>query len=123
MTKIEEFKAFVKTKPILISYVKNGSMTWQKFYELWALYGTDDEAWNKYISPEEKVTPKQEAFGMNDIFNALKKVDMDSIRKNITGIQKAISLIQEITNKGEPKENYDVKQPYNPRAVYRKFED
>ena len=40
--KQEEFKNFVRTKPELIKYVQNGKMTWQKFYELYDLYGTDN---------------------------------------------------------------------------------
>lgn len=47
--KQEEFKNFVRTKPELIKYVQNGKMTWQKFYELYDLYGTDESVWNKYI--------------------------------------------------------------------------
>ena len=47
--KQEEFKNFVRTKPELIKYVQNGEMTWQKFYELYDLYGTDESFWNKYF--------------------------------------------------------------------------
>jgi hypothetical protein len=123
MEKIEEFKSFVRTKPELISYVKNGTMTWQKFYELWVLYGPDHEEWNKYKNVEQKNTSKQEALvGLTDIFNMLKKVDLDAVRTNINGVQKAIGLIQEITSKGDsPK--VDLKEPYNPRPMYRRFED
>lgn len=122
MKKIEEFKSFVKTKPSLISYVRKGDMTWQKFYELWYLYGPNHEEWNKYGGVEEKSTTKQEAFGLVDIFNIVKKVDMDSVRKSISGIQKAIGLIQDMTSKSDsPK--VDTKEPYNPRPIYRRFED
>lgn len=123
MNKMEEFKMFVKTKPSLISYVRSGEMTWQKFYELWYLYGADHEVWKKYSNVEDTGVTKQDAFGITDIFNMLKKVDMNSVRNNIASIQKAISLVQEITNKGEKVENIDVKQPYNPRPMYRRFED
>ena len=47
--KHEAFKNFVKTKPELIKFVQNGKMTWQKFYELYDLYGEDEKVWNKYI--------------------------------------------------------------------------
>ena len=42
MTNIDNFKSFVKKNPKLITFVKNGSMSWQKFYELYDLYGEDD---------------------------------------------------------------------------------
>lgn len=122
MTKIDDFKSFVQTKPELISYVKKGTMTWQKFYELWYLYGPDHEEWNKYKETEAKSIPKVEGFGLPDIFNMLKKIDLEGVRSNINGIQKAIGLIQDITNKGSsPK--VDVKEPYNPRPIYQRFED
>ena len=39
----ETFKAFVKQHPELAQYVRNQQMTWQKFYELYDLYGEDDQ--------------------------------------------------------------------------------
>lgn len=122
MNKIEEFKSFVKTKPVLITYVRNGKMTWQQFYELWYLYGPNHEEWNKYGTIEEKETTKQEGFSLADVFNTLKRVDMDSVRKNISGIQKAIGLIQDITSKGDSSK-VETKEPYKPRPIYRRFED
>jgi hypothetical protein len=47
MTK-EDFKNFVRNKPELASYVTNGDRTWQKFYELYDIYGEDESIWNKY---------------------------------------------------------------------------
>ena len=50
MAKIDEFKMYVKKNPKLINYVKDGSMTWQGFYEIYDLYGEDNNAWSKYLS-------------------------------------------------------------------------
>ena len=41
MTNVDNFKSFVKKNPNLISYVRNGNMTWQKFYEIYDLYGEE----------------------------------------------------------------------------------
>ena len=49
MSQIDNFKAFVKKNPSFANYIKDGSMTWQKFYELYDLYGEDESVWNKYI--------------------------------------------------------------------------
>ena len=123
MTKIDDFKAFVKTKPSLITHVKNGSMTWQKFYEVWDLYGPDHSEWDKYnVSTEDRTTSKQEAFGWNEIVNMVKKLDMTTVQKNLTGIQKAIGLVQDMTNKGTGAASV-AKEAYTPRPIYRKFED
>lgn len=125
MNKIDEFKNFVRTKPQLISYVRSGEMTWQKFYELWFLYGADHEVWNKYNVNKDtnKTESKQESFNLTEFFKAFKNVDLETVRQSITGIQKAIGLVQEITNKGNHQENIEIKEPYKPRPIYRRFED
>ena len=35
---LDNFKKFVKENPKLVNFVRNGDMTWQKFYELYDLY-------------------------------------------------------------------------------------
>lgn len=120
MEKIEEFKSFVKTKPELISYVRNNEMSWQKFYELWYLYGPDNDEWNKYKGVSVKTNSNS---GVNDFLNSLKKVDMGNIRNNIAGIQKAISLVQEIIGKDSKTDNINPKDGYKPRPIYKRFED
>ena len=42
MSKKEEFKTFIKNNPGFIKYVNNGEMTWQKFYEMYDLYGEEN---------------------------------------------------------------------------------
>jgi hypothetical protein len=48
---------------------------------------------------------------------------MESVRNNIVGIQKAIGLIQEMTNKGDTTDTANIREPYKPRPIYRRFED
>ena len=50
MSKKEEFKEFVKKNPSLINHVNNNQMTWQKFYELYDMYGDNNDIWDKYIN-------------------------------------------------------------------------
>ena len=40
--KKEEFKQFVRQNPGLIKYVKSGEMSWQKYYEIYDLYGENE---------------------------------------------------------------------------------
>ena len=49
----EDFKKFVNLHPELISYVNNNQMTWQKFYDMFSLYGTDNSVWNEYLKKED----------------------------------------------------------------------
>ncbi len=86
----EEFKAFVKTKPELADYVLDNTMTWQKFYELYDMYGEDDTIWQKYSKKENRT---------NDISNKIGKFDADSIQKHIETAQKALDIFSELANK------------------------
>ncbi len=118
MDKKEEFKKFVKTKPELIDFIKNGDMSWQKFYELYDLYGDDRNVWNKYnnIKKESNIN-----FGkINDI---IKGVNMDSIQEHIGTAQKALGLVQELTNKGASNISKVTKGPQSPRPINKFFGD
>lgn len=119
--KNEEFKRFVRTKPELIKYVQSGEMTWQKFYELYDLYGEDESVWNKYILNNDR--------NINDsiskITNMVKNVDVDSIKSHINTAQKAIDFVQDLTKKTPPSNlgNNLNKGPVAPRPLNKFFED
>ena len=114
MSSKEEFKNFVRTNPALSDFVNNGSMTWQKFYDMFSLYGTDNSVWNEYLKKEDKEVNKT---SLSDIIDMIKKIDTDSLQKNITTINKALGLIGTLIMKDESTDTY------TPRPLYKKFED
>lgn len=113
----EEFKQFVSSHPELIKFVNNGNMTWQKFYEMYSLYGNKNEAWEDYFNNDSKVSSKIKSTSISDILDAIKKIDVDTVQKNITTINKALALIGTLLTKDE------VEDVYSPRPLYKKFED
>lgn len=122
----EEFKAFVRTKPELVNYVSTGEMSWQKFYEIWSLYGNDDKVWAKYgAKKEEKETSKDssEGFSFSSLVDSIKKVDMNSVQKGINSMQKAIELLQGFTTGGAASSAAKSASEYSPRQLFKKFED
>jgi hypothetical protein len=108
----EAFKDFVRNNPSLIKYVKNGSKTWQDFYELFNLYGSDDSVWNEYLSDRSV----NQSF---DFVSFIKGIDLDSVQDGITSIQRVLGVVQDFTNK----ENVSTKDEYTPRPLYKHFED
>lgn len=119
--KQEEFKNFVRTKPELIKYVQNGEMTWQKFYELYDLYGTDESIWNKYILRDRSGVEDS----ISKITNMVKNVNVDSIKSHINTTQKAIDFVSDLTKKN-PTSNIAenlTKGPVSPRPLNKFFED
>lgn len=118
----EEFKAFVRKKPELISYVTKGDMTWQRFYEIWALYGDDDKVWDKYKNTvEEKNSYNNQNFNFSSFIDWVKNVDMNQVQKGVNSVQKVIGLLQGLT--GSSKLDESSSSSYEPRQIFKKFED
>ena len=94
MTKIDNFKLFVKNNPNLITYVRNNTMSWQKFYELYDLYGEDNNVWNEYLNKDTTVnTTKTESKKSNkfsDILDMAKNLDTNKLQDGISSVQKAL---------------------------------
>ena len=121
MKKKEEFKNFVRKNPSLIKYVKKGEMNWQQFYEIYDLYGEEENAWNEYLTKEE-VTEKTETktnVTVGDFFSFLKTIDLDSVQETVNSLQRVIGMFGDLTNK-----NTEIpKQEYKPRPLYKHFDD
>lgn len=114
----EEFKIYVKDHPELIKYVKSGDMTWQKFFEIYSIYGNDKSVWDKYFNDDKIVSNTKENMSVSDLINMVKNVDLDSVQKNINNISKALGLVQSLITKDEMPTD-----TYTPRPLYKKFED
>ena len=114
----ESFKIFAKSHPELVSHIKSGNMTWQKFYEIYDIYGEDQKAWEPYLNNQ---TNKSNINGFTNILNG---IDSDSIQKHINTAQKAIGVVQELIGKGKTTSVSNLaKGPINPRPINKFFED
>lgn len=119
----ETFKMFVRSNPRLLDYVKNNQMTWQKFYEMYDMYGENNSIWNDYlgantISSTSSISSK--TIGdtpIKDIFNMVKQMDLETVRKGVDGLQKAVGLMQDLTSNRRGNTNYQA------RPLYQHLED
>lgn len=116
MSKLE-FKTFVRTNPNLINYVNNNTMTWQKFYEMFELYGADNDIWNNYLINNSSSTKNLSDKSIKDVFNMIKDIDLNKVQQTIDNIQKTISVFSDLAiNKTNSFETDNT-------PIYKKFED
>ena len=114
----ETFKSFARLHPELANTVLKGNATWQQLYEIFEVYGENNAIWNNYYTPSVVENLSNSATTIKDFMNTLKNLDMDSVQKGITNVQKTIGLLQDIglgSKKGTP--------PYEPSPIYKRFED
>ena len=128
----EQFKEFVKMHPELVSYVKSGEMTWQKFFELYSLYDDDNNIWNEYIKKQNNnisdinninsYNNNSKSQNFTEIFNLIKNIKPDIIQQNITSLQKFLGFISDLIS--DNKNNNDTQRNiYTPRPTHKMFED
>ena len=131
--KKEEFKQFVKENPKLIKFVKSNEMTWQKFYEMYDLYGKDENVWKDYIGvTEEQVNTVETVektskavnagiagLSLSEVVNWFKNVDLDGLQEGIGNVQRVLGVFQDFNKK----DTKPAKETYKPRPLYKHFED
>ena len=114
MNNLDKFKQFVRLNPTFASYIKDGTMTWQKFYELYDMYGEDSEIWNDYKNNSSKKSNTT----LNDIINLAKNIDVDKFQEGVNSLSKAVGLFSDLfATKNQSSSEY------SPRAIYRRFDD
>ena len=74
--------------------------------------------WNTYLQSPSKEISKETT--LNDIVTTIKGVDLETVQNGIQNMQKAISLLQDI---GIGKAKDIPKSTYEPRQMYKYFED
>ena len=113
MNNLDNFKKFIRNNPTFANYIKDNTMTWQKFYELYDMYGEESSVWDEYRQEKKKSTT------INDIVNMAKNIDMDKFQDGINSLSKAVGLFSDLfANKNASNPN-----TYKPRAIYKRFED
>ncbi len=118
MSKKEEFKEFMRNRPELLEYVRNKEMTLQSFYEIYDVYGNDDNAWKAYERGTNPgmITPTK-------ISEIMKNINLDEIQKHVNTAQKALGIVEDLTSKGTNSVKDIVKGPVAARPLNKFFED
>lgn len=118
MNKVDAFKEFAKSNPALANYLKkHPDMNWQKFYELYDIYGDDKKMWQQYLTDSNQSSPLDT---FKDLF---KNIDTKTLQDQIASAQKALGFIEELTSKGAKNVNDMPKGPKAPRPLNKFFGD
>ena len=97
--------------------VRNNNTTWQSLYELYDIYGENENIWNKYLTSSHKDT-----FSIKGLLNTIKSIDIASLEENINSIQKAVSLVEELTKETKKEEvKAEKSKGYNETKVILKI--
>lgn len=117
---LDNFKTFVRNNPSLINYVRNKEMSWQDFYEMFSLYGSENHIWDKYLGITNVGTSS-----IKNIFSYLNNIDMNELQKGIGSLQKGIGYVQDfIASRTSSQTNTETnKSSYEPRPLYKYFDD
>ena len=116
---LSDFKSFVRERPSLANYVNKNEMTWQKFYEMYELYGANNSIWDNYLST---TSASSSSTSIKDMLGMFKNVNMNDLQEGINSLQKGIGYIQDMV-KSKTKDIPVRKSSYEPRPMYRHFDD
>ncbi len=97
-------------------------MSWQKFYEMYDMYGDKSEVWNDYLNTKEEKVKEVAAtsLGLTDILSWFKNVDLDSLQEGINSVSRVVGVLQDF---GDSNSKTTSKTEYKPRPLYKHFED
>ena len=54
-----------------------------RLYEIYDLYGDNNEAWKDYLNIENATAVATTAIGVNEVFNWLKNINLDSVQNGV----------------------------------------
>ncbi|MGN1182274.1 MAG: spore coat protein YlbD [Faecalibacillus sp.] len=92
MDNMNDFKAFLKTIPGIKKDVIAKKYTWQQIYEIYTMYGEDDDFFRPY---------KTHQIDMNDILDIIKNVDLDTLSTSLQSIEKILNIVSTLISKNK----------------------
>lgn len=94
---VKDFKVFVNEHPLLVKEMREGSSSWQEYYEKWTLLGEDDPSWNKYTNEiTKKETKVNESEILGQLMKLTEKVDINRVQKEVKKFNNTINVVQDI---------------------------
>ena len=117
MDQVSRFKDFVRNNSFLIDYIKRGEKSWQDFYQLYDLYGEDENIWNQFLRDSTKDRNINKNY-FDELIQMTRNIDVDKVQEGIVSLQKTLGLFGDLLGN----KNHSSSE-YQPRPLYRRFDD
>ena len=89
--------------------VKNGTKSWQAFYEDWVILGEEDKSWDIYKEKNnisdvgnKKLDDLLTTSNIKTIIDYVKKINPDTLSKTLNTVQKVLQITQSFGSKPNP---------------------
>lgn len=120
MSKIDDFKLFIKTKPEVVNKIHNGELSWQMVYEIYDIKGENDPLFQNEKSIKKTEENKSTTSSINSALKAFQDIDMDKVTNNLQSIQKVLSIFSEF---GKSNNSNETRTHSMSRGRYRRYND
>lgn len=94
---IDNFKSFIKTIPAIKDDVVKGKYTWQQLYEIYTLYGEDDQVFLPYKNRNNN--------DLRSFIEILRNIDLNAVSQGFDGILKILDIISQFSVKESQDKN------------------
>ena len=108
-SRIDAFREFVKKYPKIKETVKNGTKSWQAFYEDWVILGEEDKSWDIYKEKgkvsdvgNKKLDDLLTTSNIKTVIDYVKKINPDTLSKTLNTVQKVLQITQSFGSKPNP---------------------
>ena len=116
MSKLDEFKLFIKDQDEVLDKIHSGKLTWQQVYETYDLYGPTNSMFKQKESEERNT--KTSGNQINNAIKAFQDIDMDKIRKKLQSLQKVLGIFSEFNKNGKQDPSHSIS-----KGTYRRYND
>lgn len=92
MDNLKEFKAFLKTIPSIKEDVLNHRYTWQEIYEIYTMYGENDNFFKPY---------KEHPTEYMNVLEIIKNIDLDALSSSLQSMEKVLEIVSNLLDKNK----------------------
>lgn len=116
MSKLDEFKIFIKDQDEVLEKIHSGKLSWQQVYEIYDIHGPENSLFKKKNSEERN--SKSGSSQINNALKAFQDIDMDKISSNLQSLQKVLGMFSEFSKKTTNDPSHNIY-----KGNYRRYND